>query len=99
MCSRTLASCGRPNGLSSILSGASGMSAEKMKMRRPHGVPLSTQAVDLFEELYELTSTGNSASPHSELRSGRLSENTLNAALRALGFGPEEMTRAPLSRS
>lgn len=65
---------------------------EKMKMRRPHRVPLSTQVVDLFEQLYELTGTGKFCFPSFRTPRRPMSENTVNAALRALGFGPEEMT-------
>lgn len=66
--------------------------AGKMKMRRPHRVPLSTQVTALFEELWELTGSGRYCFP--SFRSDRrpMSENTVNAALRALGFGQEEMT-------
>ena len=66
--------------------------AEKMKMRRAHRVPLSAQVVAMFEELWDLTGTGRYCFP--SFRTGRrpMSENTVNAALRALGFGPEEMT-------
>ncbi|WP_363182041.1 tyrosine-type recombinase/integrase [Sphingomonas quercus] len=66
--------------------------AEKMKMRRPHRVPLSTQVVALFEELWDLTGTGRYCFP--SFRTGRrpMSENTVTAALRVLGFGQEEMT-------
>lgn len=66
--------------------------AEKMKMRRPHRVPLSTQVTGLFEQLWDLTGTGRYCFP--SFRTGRrpMSENTVTAALRALGFGQEEMT-------
>lgn len=66
--------------------------AEKMKMRRTHRVPLSSQVIGMFEELWELTGTGRYCFP--SFRSDRrpMSENTVNAALRALGFGQEEMT-------
>lgn len=66
--------------------------AEKMKMRRAHRVPLSTQVSDLFEELWELTGTGRYCFPSFRTDLRPMSENTVNAALRALGFGPEEMT-------
>lgn len=65
---------------------------EKMKMRRAHRVPLSTQVSDLFEELWELTGTGRYCFPSFRTDLRPMSENTVNAALRALGFGPEEMT-------
>lgn len=64
----------------------------KMKMRRPHRVPLSSQVVDLFETLYGLTGTGRYCFPSFRSPHRPMSENTVNAALRALGFGPEEMT-------
>lgn len=66
--------------------------AGKMKMRRPHRVPLSTQAVSMFEELWELTGTGRYCFPSFRTDRRPMSENTVNAALRALGFGQEEMT-------
>lgn len=64
----------------------------KMKMRRAHRVPLSSQVVDMFEELYELTGTGRYCFPSFRSPRRPMSENTVNAALRALGFGQEEMT-------
>lgn len=64
----------------------------KMKMRRPHRVPLSNQVLSLFEELWGLTGAGRLCFP--SFRSDRIcmSENTVNAALRAMGFSREEMT-------
>ncbi|MEJ7928089.1 integrase arm-type DNA-binding domain-containing protein [Sphingobium sp. AN641] len=66
--------------------------AEKMKMRRPHRVPLSQQALALLEELRQLTGEGRYLFP--SFRSPRqcMSENTINAALRRLGYSQEEMT-------
>jgi integrase len=66
--------------------------AEKMKMRRAHRVPLSTQVAGLFEELWDLTGTGRYCFPSFRTDRRPMSENTVNAALRALGFGKEEMT-------
>jgi integrase len=66
--------------------------AEKMKMRRPHRVPLSTQVTNLLEELWELTGTGRYCFPSFRTGQRPMSENTVNAALRALGFEQEEMT-------
>ncbi|WP_340267066.1 tyrosine-type recombinase/integrase [Sphingobium mellinum] len=65
---------------------------QKMKMRRPHRVPLSTQVTALFEQLWELTGTGRYCFPSFRSPRRPMSENTVNAALRALGFGQEEMT-------
>jgi len=66
--------------------------AEKMKMRRPHRVPLSQQALALLEDLRLLTGDGRDLFP--SFRSPRqcMSENTINAALRRLGYSQEEMT-------
>lgn len=66
--------------------------AEKMKMRREHLVPLSRQAVEILRELRPLTAAGRYVFP-SERSNGRpLSENTLGAGLRMLGFAKDEMT-------
>jgi integrase len=68
--------------------------AERTKMRREHKIPLSCQAVDAFRELHTLT--GNN--PHKLCFPGEralnrpISENTVCAALRTLGFGQEEMS-------
>lgn len=66
--------------------------AEKMKMRRPHRVPLSTQVVVLFEALWELTGGEKYCFPSFRSSARPMSENTVNAALRALGFSQEPMT-------
>lgn len=66
--------------------------AEKMKMRRPHRVPLSAQVTGLFEGLWNLTGHGRYCFPSFRTGQRSMSENTVNAALRALGFGQEEMT-------
>ncbi|MCW1985976.1 UNVERIFIED_ORG: integrase [Sphingomonas sp. R1F5B] len=66
--------------------------AEKMKMRRPHRVPLSSQVLGLFESLWDLTGQGRYCFPSFRTSTRPMSENTVNAALRALGFGQEEMT-------
>lgn len=66
--------------------------AEKMKMRRSHRVPLSRQVIGLFEELFELTGTGRYCFPSFRSPRRPMSENTVNAALRVLGFSQDEMT-------
>jgi integrase len=68
------------------------ISAVKMKMRRPHRIPLSRQALTILRDLQEITGDGRWLFP--SLRSARrpMSENTLNAALCRLGYGPDEMT-------
>ena len=59
--------------------------AERMKSRAPHLVPLCTQAVAILRELHALTGGGRYLFPG---RGGvaYVSENTLNAALRRLGY-------------
>jgi integrase len=66
--------------------------ATRMKMRQPHLVPLPRQAVELLRELHLLTGRGRYVLPahHTTLRP--MSNNTVNMALRRLGYSNEEMT-------
>ena len=64
----------------------------KMKMRDPHIVPLATQAVDIINELQPLTGRGRYLFPGVRTIDRPISENTVNAALRRLGYSKEEMT-------
>ncbi len=66
--------------------------AERMKMRAPHDVPLSTQARRVLEEVWPLSEEGGLVFP--SIRSNRrpLSENAMNAALRRMGYSKEEVT-------
>ena len=66
--------------------------AGKMKMRKPHVVPLSRQAVDLFREVHEITGPAGYVFPSVRTRTRPMSENTLNAGLRRLGYASDEMT-------
>ncbi len=66
--------------------------AAKMKMKEQHIVPLSSQAVAILREIQSLTGRGRYVFP-SERGGGRpMSENTVNAALRRLGYAKNEMT-------
>jgi integrase len=65
---------------------------ERMKMKAAHLVPLSTQAVDVLRELHPLTGFGRYVFPGLRTASRPMSENTVNAALRRLGYSGEEMT-------
>jgi integrase len=65
---------------------------ERMKMGEQHIVPLSTQAVAILRELQPLTGKGKFAFPAIGNGARPLSENTLNAALRRLGYTGEQMT-------
>lgn len=66
--------------------------AEKMKQREPHLVPLPRQAVAILTELKPLTN--KSRYVFSSLRSPQrpMSENTINVALRNMGYSKEVMT-------
>jgi integrase len=65
--------------------------AEKMKMRRPHRIPLARQPLAILRELREITGNGRWLFPSVRSFTRPISENTLNAALRRLGYGSEEM--------
>lgn len=66
--------------------------AGKMKMRRVHNVPLSRQAVALLREVYAITGPSGYVFPSIRTRLRPMSENTLNAGLRRLGYTSDEMT-------
>jgi len=65
--------------------------AVKMKGKRDHLVPLSKPAVALLLELQALTGRGRFVFPSIRTPSRPMSENTMNAALRRLGYEKEEM--------
>ena len=66
--------------------------AAKMKMRQPHVVPLSRQAVAILERAQALSARHRYvfSSLHTGLRP--MSENTINTALRRIGYSGSEMT-------
>lgn len=65
---------------------------ERMKMKQPHAVPLSRQVVFILQDLRSLARSSEFLFPalHTTLRP--ISENTMNVALRRLGFEHDEMT-------
>lgn len=65
---------------------------KRMKMKDPHEIPLSHQALAILNELHGLTGAGRYVFPNVQNRNRTMSENTLNGALRALGFDGDEMT-------
>jgi len=65
--------------------------ARRMKMRRPHIVPLSTQVIAILKDLQPLTGRGKYLFPSVRTPDRAMSENTLNAALRRMGYGKDEM--------
>ncbi|MBN1654241.1 MAG: integrase arm-type DNA-binding domain-containing protein [Deltaproteobacteria bacterium] len=66
--------------------------ARRMKMRRDHVVPLSRQAIAIFEEIRPLTGHGKFVFPSIRTDERCISENTINSALRRLGYAHDEMT-------
>lgn len=66
--------------------------AEKMKMREPHRVPLSRQSVAILREVRDVTGPNGYVFPSVRTRARPMSECTVNAALRRMGFGKDEMT-------
>lgn len=66
--------------------------AAKMKMRDEHIIPLSRQALAIFEEIKPLTGIGRFVFPSVRSNARPMSENTANGALRRLGCTGEEMT-------
>lgn len=65
---------------------------EKMKMRRPHKVPLSRQVRALLEELRPIIGRSRLLFPSVRSIDRPISDNTINAALRRLGYPKSEMT-------
>ncbi|WP_299829385.1 integrase arm-type DNA-binding domain-containing protein [uncultured Roseobacter sp.] len=66
--------------------------AGKMKMRRDHFVPLADQAIKLLDELRALTGASEYLFPSLRSWHRPMSENTMNAALRRMGYSGDEMT-------
>jgi integrase len=66
--------------------------AGKMKMGEQHLVPLCKQALALLRELQPLTGRSPYLFPSIRSRTRPMSNNTVNAALRRLGYTGEEMT-------
>lgn len=65
---------------------------EKMKMGEPHLVPLSDQAVAVLTELQPLTGKSRYVFPSIRSPKRPMSNNTVLAALRRMGFAKEEMS-------
>jgi integrase len=64
----------------------------KMKMRHDHLVPLSTQAAEILRGLRRMTGEGKYVFPSIRSDDRCMSENTVSAALRTLGYVKEVMT-------
>ncbi len=66
--------------------------ASKMKMKAPHIVPLSIQALSILSEIKPLTGNGKYVFPSVRTRKRPMSENTINVALRRIGYDKQTMT-------
>ena len=66
--------------------------AARMKMGEQHIVPLSRQAVAILRELQILTGGGRYVFPSLLSADRPMSDNTINAALRRLGYASDEQT-------
>lgn len=68
------------------------ISSEKMKMKRPHFIPITKQIKELLEELAVYSKDRSKylfPALHTNMKP--ISENTLNQALRRLGYSKEEI--------
>ncbi|SDL56743.1 Integrase [Maridesulfovibrio ferrireducens] len=65
--------------------------SKRMKMRKPHIVPLSSQVLSILNEVKELGLPSIYVFPSVVNNSNMLSENTLNTALRRLGYTKEQL--------
>lgn len=66
--------------------------AARMKMRQPHAVPLPERAREILIELHTMTGWCDLLFPSVRSSKRPMSENTLNAALRRMGYSKDEMT-------
>jgi integrase len=66
--------------------------AGRMKMRRPHAIPLPPQALAVLEEVRRISGNGRYLFPSERSLERPMSENTLNAALRRLGYSKDDHT-------
>jgi integrase len=66
--------------------------AQRMKMGEQHIVPLSHQAVSVLRHLQTLTGRGEYVFPSLLSATRAMSNNTVNTALRRLGYTKEQMT-------
>jgi integrase len=66
--------------------------AERMKMRRPHDVSLSKQALAILRDIWPLSEGGDLVLPSIRAMDRPLSESAMNSALRRMGYAQDEMT-------
>ena len=68
------------------------IAAERMKIREPHLVPLSSQAVEILREVHALTGQSRYVFPGARTNGRPMSDNAILAALRRMGYAKEEMS-------
>lgn len=66
--------------------------AGKMKVREAHVVPLAKQSIRILNSLQPLTGRGRYVFPSIRSTARHMSNNTINAALRRMGFDKDTMT-------
>lgn len=66
--------------------------AERMKLPRPHVVPLAKQALSILAELRPVTGGGRLVFPSVRTRARPISNNTITGCLRRLGYTSDDMT-------
>jgi integrase len=68
--------------------------SEKMKMKRPHVVPLARQTAELLQKIQQMTGHGKYVFPSNRSPGGDrpMSENTVLVALRSMGYTKDRMT-------
>ena len=66
--------------------------ASRMKMKVPHLVPLSHQAIAILQELKPLTGISRYVFPSARGNARPMSDNAILAALRRMGFAKDEMS-------
>ncbi|SEP97792.1 tyrosine-type recombinase/integrase [Nitrosomonas ureae] len=64
----------------------------KMKMGEMHIIPLSPQSIEILQSIHPLTGDGKYIFPSIRSSARPMSENTINAALRRMGYEKNEMT-------
>ena len=68
------------------------ITAERMKMRRVHAVPLSDQVVAYLRELQQFSGLEGYVFPAFHTSRRPMSENTMNVAFRRMGYSRDEVT-------
>lgn len=66
--------------------------AENMKGKETHYLPLSNDIINYLKELYLITGTNEYLFPNQQYKNKCMSENTVNNAIRKMGFTNEQQT-------